>query len=173
MDESKQIPDKKMKRTLRFWLSAAVIGGAYAALTIALAPISFGPMQVRISEALTVLPFFTPAAVPGLFVGCVISNIITSPYPIDFVVGGLASLLAAFLSYVLRRWIWAVPAPPVIVNAVAIGIMIWALSGAPASSLLGYMGTIGLGQLLSCYVLGMPLLYYLKKHRRIFELGDE
>jgi uncharacterized membrane protein len=65
----------------RFLLQAAVIGAAYAALTIALAPFSYGPVQLRFSEALTVLPCFTPAAIPGLFVGCLVSNLV-SPYGI-------------------------------------------------------------------------------------------
>jgi len=158
-----------MNHTLRFWLTAAAIGGIYAAITIGLAPFSFGPFQVRVSEALTVLPFFTPAAVPGLFAGCLVSNLVMSPYPVDFIVGSLATLLAASLSYALRRKMWLVPLPPVIINALAIGAMIWVISGLHNTvTLLTYMGSVGLGEALSCYVLGVPMMYYLKKHRGIF-----
>ncbi|MDR1068319.1 MAG: QueT transporter family protein [Clostridiales Family XIII bacterium] len=165
--------EKKTNRSLRFWLTAAVIGGVYAALTIAAAPISYGWLQVRISEALTVLPYFTPAAIPGLFIGCFISNMVISPFSVDFVVGSLATLLAALLSYWIRKRMWLVPLPPVLINAVAIGAMIWILSGPHTTlTLLMYMGSIGAGQALSCYALGMPLMLYLKRHRGIFGIGS-
>jgi uncharacterized membrane protein len=163
----------KGKRSLRFWLTAAVIGGVYAALTILLAPISYGWLQVRIAEALTVLPYFTPAAIPGLFVGCFVSNLVMSPFPVDFIVGSLATLLAAFLSYWMRKRMWLVPLPPVLINAVVIGAMIWILSGPHTTlTLLMYMGSIGVGQALSCYALGMPLMLYLKRHKGLFDLAD-
>jgi uncharacterized membrane protein len=167
----KEPTERVMNRNLRFWITAAAIGGVYAAVTIALAPISFGPVQVRIAEALTVLPFFTPAAVPGLFVGCMVSNLVMSPYPVDFIVGSLATLLAASLSYVCRRKLWLVPLPPVIINALVIGTMIWILSGPHTPLvLLAYMGSVGLGEAISCYALGVPLMLYLRRHRGIFDL---
>jgi uncharacterized membrane protein len=158
-----------MNRGLRFWLTAAAIGGVYAALTIALAPVSYGWLQVRVSEALTVLPYFTPAAIPGLFAGCLVSNLVMSPYPVDFIVGSLATLLAATLSYLLRKRKWLVPLPPVIINATAIGTMIWAIGGPHnAMTLFGFIGSVGVGEALSCYALGLPLLFYLRRHRGIF-----
>jgi uncharacterized membrane protein len=166
-----ELTESKMNRSLRFWLTAAAIGGVYAAVTIALAPISFGPFQVRIAEALTVLPFFTPAAVPGLFAGCLVSNLIMSPYPVDFIVGSLATLLAASISYAFRRKLWLVPLPPVIINALAIGTMIWIIGGPhDAVTLLMYMGSVGFGEALSCYALGVPLMLYLRRHRGIFDM---
>ena len=99
-----------MKKNIRTLTTAAIIAAAYAALTLLLAPISYGAVQVRVSEALTVLPFFTPAAVPGLFVGCLVANLIAGVNPVDFVVGSGATLLAALLSYLLgRRSRWLVP----------------------------------------------------------------
>ena len=83
----------------KYLAEAAVIAAIYALLTIVLAPISYGAVQVRISEALTVLPFFTPAAVPGLFVGCIAANIM-SPYGLaDLIFGSAASLIGAIGSY--------------------------------------------------------------------------
>jgi uncharacterized membrane protein len=160
---------------LRFWLQAAVIAGAYAALTMALAPFSYGPVQVRAREALTVLPYFTPAAVPGLFIGCLLSNAIMSPYPLDFIIGSAATLSAALLSYALRKIPWLTPLPPVVVNGVAIGAMLYYLYGvrppgvAPVLSLPADMGVVAIGEAIACYGIGLPLLKYLERHRRIFD----
>jgi uncharacterized membrane protein len=160
---------------LRFWLQAAAVAGVYAALTMALAPFSYGPVQVRVSESLTVLPYFTPAAVPGLFIGCLISNAVMSPYPLDFIVGSAATLGAALLSYALRRIPWLVPLPPVVVNGAAIGAMLYYLYGVrppgvpTALSLPADMGFVAIGEAIACYAIGLPLLKYLERHRRIFE----
>jgi uncharacterized membrane protein len=160
--------DGKSRRALRFWLQAAAIAGVYAALTMILAPISYGPLQVRVSESLTVLPRFTPAAVPGLFIGCLISNAFMSPYPLDFIIGSSATLGAALLSYALRKVPWLVPLPPVVVNGVAIGAMLYYLYGVPPS-LWADMGFVAIGEAIACYAIGLPLLKYLERHRRIFE----
>jgi uncharacterized membrane protein len=157
------------RRALRFWLQAAAIGGIYAALTIALAPISYGPLQVRVSESLTILPYFTPAAVPGLFIGCLISNAVMSPYPLDFIIGSGATLTAALLSYALRKVPWLVPLPPVAINGAAIGAMLYYMYGVPPS-LWADMGYVALGEGIACYAIGLPILKYLERHRRIFEL---
>ncbi|MDR1292085.1 MAG: QueT transporter family protein [Clostridiales Family XIII bacterium] len=158
----------KGRNMLRFWLQAAAIAGIYAALTMALAPFSYGPVQVRVSESLTVLPYFTPAAVPGIFIGCLISNAIMSPYPLDFIIGSGATLAAALLSYALRKIPWLVPLPPVIVNGAAIGAMLYYLYGVPPS-LWADMGFVAIGEAIACYAIGLPLLKYLERHRRIFE----
>ena len=152
----------------KYLIQAAVIAAVYAAITLLLAPISYGPMQVRVSEALTVLPFFTPAAIPGLFVGCFLANLI-SPYGVvDLVCGSLASLIAASLSYKLRSKPFLVPAPPVVINGIVIGAMLYFAYSVPMP-LLACMGWVAVGQLIACYVLGYPLLCYMKKYKRIFE----
>ncbi|MDR2296593.1 MAG: QueT transporter family protein [Clostridiales Family XIII bacterium] len=152
---------------LRFCVHAAVIGAAYAALTIALAPLSYGPVQLRVSEALTVLPYFTPAAIPGLFVGCFVSNII-SPYGVvDAVCGSLATLLAACGGFLLRKRRILVPLPPVVCNAVIIGAMLYYAYGVNAS-LLANMLWVGAGEAIACYGAGYPLLRVLEKRRGIF-----
>jgi uncharacterized membrane protein len=159
---------------LRFWLQAAAIAGIYAVLTMPFASFSYGPIQVRISESLTILPYFTPAAVPGVFVGCLISNALMSPYPLDFIIGSGATLIAALLSYALRKIPWLVPLPPVIVNGVAIGAMLYYLYGVKPlpgmqASLLADMGFVAIGEAIACYAIGLPLLKYLERHKRIFE----
>lgn len=152
----------------KFLIRAAVIAAIYAAVTVLLAPLSYGPMQIRVSEALTVMPYFTPAAIPGLFIGCLAANMISPMGVADMVCGSLASLVAAWASYKLRKRQLLVPAPPVIINGVVIGAMIYYIYGVPAP-LLVCMGWVAAGQAAACYLLGYPLLCYLKKHKRIFE----
>lgn len=151
----------------KFLIQAAIIGALYAVLTVALAPLSYGVMQVRVSEALTILPFFTPAAVPGLFIGCLVSNLL-SPYGlIDVICGSTATLIAAVGSYLLRSRPILVPLPPVIANAIIIGAMLHYAYAVP--NLFFTMAWVGLGELVACYLIGYPLLRYMKKYRRIFQ----
>ncbi len=150
----------------RYWVHAAFIAAVYAVLTIAFAPLSYGQIQVRFAEALTVLPFFTPAAIPGLFVGCIVANFFGPGGMIDVVFGSAASLIAAYLSYKMPAK-WLVPLPPVIINGIIIGYMLNYLYQLP---LLVTMGWVALGQLLSCYLIGYPLLLLLEKYKgKIFQ----
>ena len=147
-------------------IQAAIIAAIYAALTLALAPLSYGMIQIRFAEALTILPMFTPAAIPGLFVGCLVSNTL-SPYGlIDLILGSLASLSAAFLSYKLKQYPLLVPLPPVAVNAVVIGAMLHYAYGVP--NLWACMGWVALGQVAACYVIGLPLMQLLKRYKKLF-----
>ena len=91
-----------MKRT-KYFIQAALIAAVYSVITLLFAPISYGIMQVRVSEALTILPYFTPAAIPGLFIGVVIANSYGGLGLLDIVFGSLATLIAAYLSYLLRK----------------------------------------------------------------------
>ena len=144
---------------------AAAIGALYAVLTLAIAPFggAYSPVQCRVSEALGLLPFFFPEAKWGLFIGCIVANII-SPYGLpDLVLGSLATLLAACITArVPRRLKWLAPLPPVISNAVIVGALLaWYGAGfSPAFPALYAFNafTVGLGELLSCYVLGGILL---------------
>jgi uncharacterized membrane protein len=154
----------------RFLVQAAVIGAAYAVLTIALSPLSYGPVQLRVSEALTVLPYFTPAAIPGLFVGCLAANII-SPYGIvDMVCGSLATLLAACATFLLRKRRALAPLPPVLFNAVIIGAMLYYAYGVNASLPVNMLW-VGAGELIVCYGAGYPLLRALEARKGIFGQG--
>lgn len=134
---------------------AGVIAALYAAVTLLLAPISFGPMQLRVSEAMTLLPVLWPEAAVGLFVGCFLANLIGGYGILDAVVGGLATLLAALLTRRLRNNRWLAALPPVLVNAVAIGVLLHVVADAPLAVTMLY---IGLGQAMACYALGLPLL---------------
>jgi uncharacterized membrane protein len=138
----------------------SVIAALYAVVTIVFAPLSYGLTQVRISEALTVLPFIFPESVMGLFLGCFIANIYGGLGIIDVVFGSLATLIAAYLTSKMPSPLLA-PLPPVLVNAVMIAYVLYYTLGYP---LLPSMLYVGLGQFLSCYLIGLPLLFLLKKY---------
>ena len=148
------------KFTVRDLSLAAAFAAVYAVLTLVLPIPQYGGVQLRVAEALTVLPFLFPAAIPGLTVGCFLANLLGSPFPVDWIFGTLATLIAAvWTSRVKNRWI--APLPPVICNAVIVGAEIalfFAESEAfwPAYALNAF--TVGLGELIACYVLGSLLL---------------
>ena len=144
-------------RSLTF---AAVLAAVYAALTLFLPMSSYGPVQVRFAEALCVLPFFFPAATPGLFVGCIIANLF-SPYILDVVFGSAATLLAClWTGWLNSRWL--APLPPVVCNAVIVGgeIAFYEVGLSPAfwSAYAFHAVTVGAGELLACYAFGSVLL---------------
>ena len=156
-----------MQPTLRFkfWTRAAMIGALYAALTIMLAPLSYGPLQVRLAEALMVLPYFTPAAIPGLFAGCLVANIYGGYGFLDIIFGSLATLLSALLVQKVANP-YFVPLPPVFINALLVGAVLHFVLALPYLVTLAW---VGLGELIACYGLGLPLLLLLKKHEHIFK----
>lgn len=156
-----------MKKTV-FLVQASLIAAVYAVITIALAPISYGQIQVRVAEALTILPAFTPAAIPGLFVGCIVANLYGGGGIIDIVFGSLATLFAAYLSYKMPKKL-LVPLPPIIVNGIVVGYILNYLYGLP---LLITMGWITIGQTVACYGFGYPLMIILEKYKdKIFNYG--
>ena len=110
----------KKKEASYFMTYAAAISAIYIVLTMVFAPISFGPIQFRISEALCILPFFTPAAIPGLFIGCFLSNLLCGAAVLDVVFGSIATLIGAAGSYALRRNRWMVCVPPILSNTIII-----------------------------------------------------
>jgi uncharacterized membrane protein len=153
------------KKTL-FITQAAVIAAIYAVLVIIFQPISFGPVQVRIAEVLTILPYFTPAAIPGVTIGCFLSAILSGADILDIVFGSLATLIAAVLSYQLRRYKYLVSLPPIAANAV---IIPWVLRFAygDAQPIPFMMLTVGAGELLAAGVLGTILLIALDKVKHV------
>lgn len=94
---------KKKGMSVKFITQAAVIAAIYVVLVVIFNYISFGPVQFRIAEALTILPYFTPAAIPGLFVGCIIANILGGAIVWDVVFGSIATLIGAIGTYLLRK----------------------------------------------------------------------
>ena len=150
-------------KSIKYIVQAAVIAGIYAAITIALSPLSYGPIQIRASEALTVLPALTPAGIPGLFIGCIISNIL-SPYGLlDLICGSLATLIAAFFSCRLREKPLLVPLPPIIANGLIIGIMLKYAYGVPFPLPLCIL-SVAAGEMIACYAIGYPLYKVLKNN---------
>ncbi len=149
-----------MKIDLRFILRSAVVAALYAAVTLLLAPISFGPLQFRVAEALTLLPMLTPAAVPGLFIGCLAANLLGGMTALDVVFGSLATLGAAILTRRLRNRPAVAALPPVLINALVVGAVL-----AFAYNLPFWLTAleVGAGQLGVCYLLGLPLYYALRR----------
>ena len=144
----------------------ALIAAIYVVLTMVFRPISFGPIQFRISEALCVLPYFTPAAIPGVFLGCLISNLLGGAVIMDVVFGSLATLIGAVGSWVLRKNRFLVSVPPILSNIL---IIPWVLKFAYGSEdLIWYMMvTIGIGEFLAIGVLGQLLITALTKYRKM------
>jgi len=151
-----------------FLTKAAMIAAAYAALTLILAPISYGQIQFRVSEALTVLPFFMPEAIPGLFIGCIIANLFTPNIMIiDVVFGSLATLAAAICTALFaklgKKGKWLAPLPPVVFNAFIIGAVIAysssVESGAFFVTFLFNALCVGISELIITYIFGIPILF--------------
>ena len=150
----------------RSLVHGALIASIYVVLTIAFRPISFGPIQFRISEALCVLPFFTAAAIPGVTIGCLISNMIGGAVLVDVVFGTLATLIGAIGSRLLRGNRYLVSIPPILSNTL---IIPWVLKYAYGSEdLVWYMMiTIGIGEILAIGVLGQCLISVLARYRKM------
>ena len=149
---------------------AAIIAAAYCALSLVSSALSlaYGPVQLRFSEALCVLPFLMPEAVWGLFVGCLLTNVL-SPYGLlDLIFGSAATLLAALLSARCKTRVGAA-VPPILCNAVLVGALLaWEVGGTAESfgTLFVYnAATVGAGEAAVCLVLGLPLLRILEKYK--------
>lgn len=162
-----------MKRgifSVRFMAEAGIIAALYFVLTVAIAPLAYGELQMRISEALCVLPFFTPAAIPGLFIGCALANTL-SPFGLyDIVFGSLATLIAALITYRIKNR-WLLPLPTIILNGLIIGAELTLLAQVPGFDDLPKtvywvsVAYVGAGEAIATYVLGMPLFFLLNKHK--------
>lgn len=165
--------------SLRRLTRSALIAAMYAALTLLASffGLAFGPVQVRVSEALTILPVFSASTVPALTVGCLLSNLIglATGNPLgwlDLLVGTSATLISALLSYALRNIRWkGLPVlsalPPVLLNALFVGLeCCFALHGGFSTAIFGwYALTVGAGQAVACIGLGLPLYAVMKKHK--------
>ena len=171
-----------------FITQSAAIAAIYVVLTLLANALGLAnyAVQVRFSEALTILPYFTPTAIPGLFVGCILSNILTGGHPIDVVFGSLATLIGAVITYfiahgfrmpgsegykcksTLRKWLC--PVPPIVANVLIVPHVIRYCYGIE-DSVPFLMLTVGAGEIISCLFLGMLLLYALESRKlsnRIF-----
>ncbi|MGI6662250.1 MAG: QueT transporter family protein [Bacillota bacterium] len=158
--------------SLKVLSRVSVLAAVYALLTLLppLNALGYGPIQVRVAEALTVLPFVFPWAPWGLYLGCILANL-GSPFLVwDLSLGAFSSLAAAFLTRRMSHPLLA-PLPPVIVNALVVSAYVAPLSGMPYAIVALY---IAAGQAVACYGLGYPLLTYILRNQRLREvLGGE
>ncbi len=161
------------KKKIYYIVESALISALYIGLTLIgnLLGLSFGHLQFRISEVLVILPIFTPSAISGLAVGCFISNITSSLGPVDMLFGTLATLIAAMLTYYLRKiTVKGFPVfsflPAIVINALIIGMEINIFLPVDAS-VWGFVMSalsVGAGEAAVCIFLGIPLYFALKKY---------
>ena len=142
---------------------AAMVAALYVVLTFVANSIGLasGVIQVRLSEALTILPFFSGAAIPGLVIGCVTANWLTGCVFLDIVFGSLATLIGALGSYLLRKHKFLVPLPPILANTIIVPYVLRFAYDVP-DSIPFMMATVGAGEIISCYILGLALLFALQ-----------
>lgn len=159
------------KISVLFVTQAAVIAAMYVILTFLSSSMGLasGEIQIRLSEMLCILPAFTPAAIPGLFLGCLLSNLLTGCTVIDIVFGSLATLVAAILSYQLRnhKYPLLVTVPPVVTNMIVVPFILKFSYGVPLPIPV-MMATVGIGEVISVMVLGSVLYFALDKRRFLF-----
>ena len=151
-------------KSIRYAVQAATIAALYTVLTLLanLFGLANYAIQVRFSEALTILPCYMPAAVPGLFVGCLISNIITGALPLDILFGSLATLIGAIFTYLLRKCKLLAPLPPILSNTLIIPFVlsyVYKFEG----SIWYFMLTVSIGEIISCGILGYMLMSAMKR----------
>lgn len=168
-------------KKIRFVVQSALIAALYAALTLALPVFSFSIVQFRLGESLTILPVFTNTAIPGLTIGCIVSNLVgfiigANPIGwIDAIVGSIATLIATILTYYIgkskKQWIRYVfaPLPAVLVNAVIIGIELTMVFSEITNilALLVNMFSVFTGQAVVCYLLGLPIMFFIDKNKAV------
>jgi len=155
-----------MKKNTRFLAKAGMIAAIYTALTLisAMFGLSSGAIQIRISEMLCVLPVYSSAAIPGVSVGCLIANIVCGGTVYDIIFGTLATLIGAIIAYFLRRMPYLASIPTILSNTVIIPVVLIA-SGLGGHEMFPYFAlTVGLGEIISCGVLGTVLVAYIEKH---------
>lgn len=155
-------------KQILFITQAAMIAAIYVVLTylVNLLGLASGAIQVRISEALTILPAFTPAAIPGVFVGCLLSNILTGCALWDVVFGSLATLIGALGTYFLRKNLpLLLPIPPILANTLIVPFVLQKVYGVP-DGIPYLMLTVGIGEIISCGILGLLL------HRALLPFKD-
>ncbi len=160
------IPTSNKKRQTRLLCHAAIIAALYTVFTYVTAALGLasGAIQLRLSEALCILVAFTPAAIPGLTLGCLISNLVTGCLPTDILFGTLATLLGAIGGRLLRKSPYLVPLPTVLFNTLIVPLVL-AYAYRVEEGLPFLFLSVGIGELLSAYLLGILLYLPLKKNK--------
>lgn len=159
-----------MKKHTRYLCHAAIIAAMYVALTYLASAFGLanGDIQLRFSEALCILPLFTPAAIPGLFIGCLVANLLTFPFWANLVFGSLATLIGAIGTRLLQKYKYLSILPPILANAIIVPFVIAASVETPLS--IPYLVlTVGAGELISVAGLGIPLMLALEKRKNLFK----
>ena len=157
--------NRKAKNSLAYICEASAIAALYTAITVAIGPLGSAAIQCRIPEAMCILPIFTPAAIPGLTIGCLISNIATGCLWQDVLFGSLATLIGAIGARMLRRIWWLTPLPTVVANTLIVPFVLAYAYHAP-EGVPFLMLTVGIGEVISAYVLGILLYFALRKNAR-------
>lgn len=157
---------KKGNRSVKYITQGAVIAALYVVLVQVFNYWSFGPIQFRIAEALTILPYFTPAAIPGLFLGCIIANLLGGAIIWDIVFGSIATLIGAVGTYLLRKYKWAAPISPILANTIIVPFVLKYAYGSEGIFAMFFV-TVGAGEIIVCGILGMLLLLALNKYRHV------
>jgi len=157
-----------MNKKISYLTKAAVVASIYTVLTFisAIFGLSSGVIQVRISEVLTILPFFMPEAIPGLFVGCIIANTLTGCALWDIIFGSIATLIGAYFTSKLKNR-WLLPLPPILSNAIIVPFVLQQVYGAPESWWFISV-TVAAGEIISCGFLGQ-ILYSIIDKNKIFK----
>lgn len=158
-------------RRVTLMTQAAMIAAIYVVLCVIFAPFSYKEVQIRIAEALTILPLFTPAAIPGLFLGCLIANLLGGAIVLDVAGGSLATLIGAVGTWLLRnKSKYLAPIPPILANVVIVPFVLRYGYGLPFP--FPFMAlTVGIGEVISCGLLGLLLHTTLSKYRgKIFKV---
>lgn len=158
-----------------FLTQAALIAAVYVVLTFLTNSLGLasGTIQVRLSELMTILPFFTPAAIPGLALGCLLANLLTGCIIYDVIFGSIATLLGAVGTWLLRKHPVLCTIPPVLANMAIVPFVLRYAYGFVFEyqgmdlSIPFYMLTVGIGEIICCCLLGSLLLRALNKHRRL------
>lgn len=155
-----------MNKKVFFIVQAGVIAALYVVLTFIanVFGLASNVIQVRFSEALTVLPFFTPTAIPGLTIGCLLANILTGCALPDIIFGTLATLIGAIFTYLLRKSKWLAPIPPIVANTLIVPFVLYYAYG--ISPLWFSFVTVGAGEIISCGILGLILLNIVNKYSK-------
>ena len=168
-----------MNKKVLYLVHGAVIAALYVVLTMLANALGLAnyAIQVRFSEALTILPLFTPAAIPGLFIGCILSNLLTGAILWDVVFGSLATLLGALGTSLIGRYLpekpkkWLAPLPPILANTIIVPFVLtyaYQFEG----SIPYFMLTVGIGEIISCGVLGILLYNVLQKYKKYIFLTN-
>ncbi|MBQ8817537.1 MAG: QueT transporter family protein [Clostridia bacterium] len=159
-----------MKRNSKiiFLCQGAIIAAIYVVLTYVahMFGLDAGVIQIRLSEMLCILPMFTTAAIPGLYLGCLLANLLTGAVWLDILVGPVATLIGALGTYALRKYKWLAPIPPILSNAIIVPFVL-AYGYGMEQAIPLMMLTVGAGEILSIYLLGMIFYHAIQKRANV------